>query len=74
MVKMIQPGLMTPYMVGMDSCTAEVLGLVREGEQYLLMIRYYELNEQDERVLVRRLFQRDRYTIEGLYRDAGGTI
>lgn len=72
---MIPSGTNVPFIPGgLDSNVAEVLGLVRDDEQYLLMIRYYELNDEGQNVLVRRLFQRDRYTIEGLYRDAGGTI
>lgn len=67
---MIANGTMVPYITGgVDHCLAEVLGLVREGEQYLLLIKIEEaINGRYEQV--RRTFQRDRYTIDRLYRDS----
>lgn len=71
---MITPGTMVPFIPGgLDSNLAEVLGLVREDEQYLLMIRIEEaVNGRYEQV--RRLFQRDRKEIERLYRDSRQSI
>lgn len=69
----LRPGTMVPFIPGgMDHNLAEVLGMVREGEQYLLMIRTVEA-VNGQYVQVRRVFQRDRETIEGLYRDARRT-
>jgi len=63
---------MVPYIPGgVDSCLAEVLGLTRDGEQVVLRIVIEEVDPRTGRyVLTERIFQRDRYTIEGLTRDA----
>jgi len=75
MAQVIRPGDTTPFMVGLDTVRAEVLGLVRDGEQYLLRLEYIGLNHASgKNELIIQEFQRDRSYIEGLYRDAGGTI
>ena len=61
---------MVPYIPGgLDSCRAEVLGLTREGEQVVLRIEVEEI-VNGQYVKTERIFQRDRYTIEGLTRDS----
>ena len=66
------PGTMVPYIPGgLDSNKAEVLGFTREGEQIVLMFRHYVVDKDTGKdVLTQRIFQRDRYTVEGLYKDA----
>lgn len=72
---MITKGTPVPYQVGLLTVCADVLGLVRDGEQYMLRIEYVGHNADTGRnELIIREFQRDRKTIEGLYRDAGGII
>lgn len=71
---MIPVGTFTPFMVGLDTVKAEVIGLVRDGEQYMLYQQYETQNDHGKWVMIRRYFQRDRYTIEGLYRDSGGSF
>jgi len=71
----IRPGTMVPFQVGLLTVKAEILGTVRDGEQYLLLFRY--LRQHDVTGVwyqVRRLYQRDRKLIEGLYQDTGGSI
>jgi hypothetical protein len=67
----IEPGQMVGFQFGLESVKAEVLGTVRDGEQYLLMLEYVgkcpETNQ--ENVLVRRLFQRDRKFINSFNPD-----
>jgi hypothetical protein len=66
---MIEAGTFVVYQIGMPSVKAEVLGMVRDGEQYMLRVEYRQLNERDEMVTVRKEFQRDRKFIEGLFQD-----
>ena len=71
-VDMIPAGSMVMYQIGLPSVKAEVLGTVRNGEQYLLMIRYEEANHQTGQYeMVRRLFQRDVKFINSLSKQAG---
>lgn len=73
---MILPGTRVPFIPGgMDSNKAEVLGYTRENEQIVLTYLYWKADRKTgEYILTRRIFQRDRKTIEGLYRDIGGTV
>jgi len=74
-VNMIPAGSMVPFQIGLPSVKAEVLGPVRDGEQYLLMIRYEEANyNTGQYEWVRRLFQRDAKFIESLCKDEGITF
>ena len=66
---MIEAGTFVSYQIGMPSVKAEILGMVRDGEQYMLRVEYRQLNERDEMVTVRKEFQRDRKFIEGLFQD-----
>ena len=68
----IAPGTMVPFIPGgLDSNKAEVLGFTRDGTQVVLMFRYMKADSKTgQYILTRRIFQRDRYTIEELTRDA----
>ena len=67
MVKIIQPGEMVGYIVLAESSLAEVLGTVRSGAQYMLMIRIEEEDPETGKLKpTRRLFQRDRNYINSL--------
>ncbi len=65
----IPPGVMVPYQLGLPSVKAEILGMIRDGEQYMLRIEYETLDIHDKLMTVRKEFQRDRKFIEGLYQD-----
>lgn len=69
---MIPAGSMVPFQIGLPSVKAELLGTVRDGEQYLLMIRYEEANHATGQYQwVRRLFQRDVKFINSLCAEYG---
>lgn len=64
---MIQPGSMVAFQIGLESVKAEVLGLVRDGEQYLMTFEYEAPDETTgQYVWVERQVQRDRWFIESL--------
>jgi hypothetical protein len=68
----IPAGALVPFQIGLPSVKALVLGTVRDGEQYLLMIRYEEANPQTGQYeQVRRLFQRDVKFINSLAEQDG---
>lgn len=73
---MINTGTMVPFIPGgMDSNKAEVMGYTRDNEQIVLTYLYWKADRKTgDYILTRRIFQRDRYTIEGLYRDSGGVV
>ena len=71
-VDIIPAGSHVPFQIGLDTVTAIVIGTVRNGEQYLLMIHYEEANQQTGQYeMVRRLFQRDVKFINSLSKQAG---
>jgi hypothetical protein len=64
---MIPIGTMVPFQFGLESVLAEVIGLVRDGEHYLLRFTFEAPDETTgQYVMTERLVQRDRYFIEGL--------
>jgi len=64
---MIPAGTWVPFQFGIESVKAEVLGLVRDGEQYLMRFFYEAANDNGRYEMVERMVQRDRQFIEGLY-------
>jgi len=60
-------GLHVPYIIGIPSVRAEVLGLV--GENYVLRQEYDFLNEEGKWEHVKKDYYRDKKFIEGYWLD-----
>jgi len=67
---MITAGTFVPFIVGVSTVKAEVLGLCRDGEQYMLRLDYFGIDYTDgQEKHIRREFQRDRKFIEGQFQE-----
>jgi hypothetical protein len=63
----ITTGTFVPYIIGIPSVRAEVLGLV--GENYVLRQEYDFLNEEGKWEHVKKDYYRDKKFIDGYCRD-----
>jgi len=68
----ICPGTMVQFQIGLPSVRAEVLGMNLDKTEYILMLRYMHWDDNGEWTQERRIYQRDRQLIEGLYKDYWG--
>jgi hypothetical protein len=70
-MSILSAGVSAPFITGgVDSCLAEVLGFTRDNDQVVLRIVVEVANKTTgQYVTEERIFQRDRYTIEGLKKD-----
>lgn len=60
--------LFVPYIIGIPSTKAQVLGIIND-DQYLLRHEYDTFNERGDWVHVIKEFQRDKWFIDTYYQD-----
>ena len=67
---MIAPGTVVPYILGIPSVRAEVVGM--SGDYYVLLQEYDTQNEQGEWVHVKKYYYRTKWFIESYWCDTTG--